>query len=74
MCVRPPAVPGKQGTDEIFGLIRNLLKALLIKLPFSRCDQGQGLCIAVTLEWRHATQSEKKDSTIIIMAVSTDIH
>lgn len=75
MIMTLPAVLVKQGADEIFGLVCDLLKALFIKLPLGGCDQGQGLCIAVTLEWRLATQSDDhRQSSVIILTVSVCIH
>lgn len=75
--MKSPGVLAEQGADEIFGLVCNLIKALLVKLPLGSCDRGQGLYIAVTLEWRLPTQSEarrQKDSGVIILTVSTYIH
>lgn len=64
--VKPPGVFVKQGTDETLGLIRDLLKALLIKLPLGSCDQGQGLCVIVTLEGRLTTQSEEEQRAVLL--------
>lgn len=76
--IKSPGVLAEQRADEVFGLIRNIFKALLIKLPLGSCDQGQGLCITVTLEWRLTTQpdeqQQKKDSSFIIFTVSNYIH
>ena len=55
-----PGVLVEQGTDEILGLVRYFLKALLIKFPMGSCDRGQGLCIAGSLERRLTTQSENQ--------------
>jgi len=53
-----PGVFAEQGADEVFGLVRDLIEALLVELPLGGCDQGEGLGVGVTLEWRLATQSE----------------
>lgn len=50
--MKSPGVFVEQGAYEVFSLFCYLIEALLIKLPLSSCDQGQGLCIAVALERR----------------------
>ena len=71
---KSPGVLAEQGADEIFGLLCNLLKAFLIKLPLCRCNQSQGLCIAVTLEWRLTTQPEEKDRQRCHYIDSSNLH
>lgn len=51
-----PLVLFEQGADEIFGLVRDVLKALRVKLPAGCCHQSQCLCIAVPLERRLSAQ------------------
>lgn len=57
--MQSPRILVEQGADESFGFFGYLFKALLIELPLGSCDQSQGLCITVALEWRLAAQSEK---------------
>lgn len=54
--MKSPRVFAEQGAYEIFSLLCYLVKALLVKLPLSSCDQGQGLCITVSLERRFPTE------------------
>lgn len=58
---KPPGVLLQQRADEILSLLRNLVKALLIKLPLGCCDQGKGFRVVVTLEWRLAAEPEENE-------------
>lgn len=57
LCDKSPGVFVEQGADEMFGLVCNLLKAL-VKLPLGSRDQGEGLRVVVALERRLAAQPE----------------
>lgn len=57
--MKSPGFFDEQRADESFGLVCDLIKALLVKLPLGSCDQGEGLCFTVTLEWRLTTQPEE---------------
>ncbi|TNN44308.1 hypothetical protein EYF80_045471 [Liparis tanakae] len=59
-----PGVFAEQGADEVFGLVRDLVEALLVELPLGGGDQGEGLGVGVTLEWRLAAQSEDRRRTL----------
>lgn len=56
-CPEVPRLLDKQGADEVFGLLCDLLKALLAKLPLGGRDQGQSFCIVVALEGRLSAES-----------------
>lgn len=55
-----PCLFDKQGTDEVFGLLCDLFKALLAKLPLSSCDKGQSLSIIAALERRLPAESTER--------------
>lgn len=61
MGYEPPGILLEQRADEVFGIVRNLFEALLIKLPLGGCDQCEGLRIVVSLEGRLTTKSERDE-------------
>lgn len=62
-CTHPPTLAlHKQTGDEVFGLIRNVCKLLLLKVPLTGQDVVQCLVVIVPQEWRQATKSGQRGS------------
>lgn len=53
--VKPPVFL-QQGADEVFGLVRDVFKTLLVKRVVCRRHQCKGLSVAAPLEGRFAAQ------------------
>lgn len=60
----PPALALHQQTgDEVFGLIRNVRKFFLLKVPLTGQDVVQCLIVIIPQEWRQTTEPEQRENT-----------
>lgn len=48
----------KQPGNEVFGVLRNFIEGVIIKVHLSSSDVGESFCVIVTHKWRESRQPD----------------
>ncbi len=64
-CAHPPALAlHQQAGDEVFGLVRDVCKLLLLKVPLTGQDVVQCLVVIIPQKRRQATEPGTKEAQV----------